>query len=271
MSVETLEKLPRNYPRVFIPTDLEVRGFEDVKPYFDKLLAGDVETVDALELWLRNLSEIGSVIGEVGTRIHIRSTVDTTNVEYKKDFMNWVENIEPKLKPVYQELNKKFAASPARAALDKDYYGIFERSVTTQLELFRDENIPLETEVSKLTNTYDEIMGGITVEFDGKEFTPQRMAKFQLEPDRALRERAWRATAERRLLEKDKLNELYEKQIRVREQIAANAGFDNFRDYQFKAFERFDYTPADCDKYAEAVESVVLPAVKRQQDRRRSA
>ncbi|MCA8936829.1 MAG: M3 family oligoendopeptidase [Planctomycetes bacterium] len=271
MSVETLEKLPRNYPRVFIPTDLEVRGFEDVKPYFDKLLAGDVETVDALELWLRNLSEIGSVIGEVGTRIHIRSTVDTTNVEYKKDFMNWVKNIEPKLKPVYQELNKKFAASPARAALDKDYYGIFERSVTTQLELFRDENIPLETELSKLTNTYDEIMGGITVEFDGKEFTPQRMAKFQLEPDRALRERAWRATAERRLLEKDNLNELYEKQIRVREQIAANAGFDNFRDYQFKAFERFDYTPADCDKYAEAVESVVLPAVKRQQDRRRSA
>jgi len=270
MSVETLEKLPRNYPREFVPADLEVRGFDDVKPLFDHLLAADIDDAESLETWLRNMSELGSVIGEVGSRIHIRSTVDTTNPEYKKAFLDFVENFEPKLKPVYQALNEKFKASPARAQLDRDYYGIFERSVLTQLELYREANIPLQTELAKLTNEYDEIQGGITIEFDGNELTPQRMGKFQLEPDRELRERAWRATAERRLLEKDRLNELYEKQIRLREQIASNAGFDNFRDYQFKAFERFDYTPADCDKYAEAVESVVLPAVKRLHDRRRA-
>lgn len=271
MSVETLEKLPRNYPREFVPADLEVCGFDDVRPLFDQLLAADIDDAESLETWLQNLSEIGSVIGEFGSRIHIRSTVDTTNPEYKQAFLDFVENFEPELKPVYQALNKKFAASPARAGLDKDYYGIFERSVLTQLELFRVENIPLETELSKLTNTYDETMGGITVHFDGVEYTPQRMSKFLLEPDRELRERSWRATADRKLREKDKLNELYEKQIRLREQIARNAGLANYRDYQFKSFERFDYTPADCDKYAQAVESVVLPAVKRLHDRRRNA
>lgn len=269
MTTDTLEQLPKAYPRKFVPADLEVRSFDDVQPYFETLLQADLSDEQALETWLGQLTELESVIGEVGSRTHIRSTVDTTNGEYKKAFLDWVENFEPKLKPVYDRLNRLFADSPARSRLDKDVYGIYERSVLTRLELFREANVSLETEVSKLTNQYDEIQGAISVEFDGAERTPQAMAKYQLEPDRDLRERAWRATADRRLAEHDKLNELYDKQIRLREQISRNAGTPNYRDYTFKSYLRFDYTPADCDAFAEAVEKVAMPAVKRSLERRR--
>jgi oligoendopeptidase F len=271
MTTDTLEQLPKAYPRSFVPAELEVKSFDDVQPLFDRLLEADLSDAAALETWLRQVAELDSVIGEVGSRTHIRSTVDTTNAEYKKAFMDWVENFEPRLKPVFDKLNRKFADSPARARLDKSLYGLYERGVLTRLELYRDENVPLETELSKLTNQYDEIQGGISVEFEGQDRTPQQMAKFQLEPDRDLRERAWRALGDRRLQEADRLNELYDKQVRLREKIAANAGLPNYRDYQFKSFLRFDYTPADCDAFAEAVEKVVMPAVKRSLDRRRRA
>ena len=268
---DTLEMLPRTYPREFVPADLEVRTFDDVAPLFDQLLKAELKTASQLETWLKQRSELEAVIGEVGSRVHIRSTVDTTNAEYKRAFMHWVEGFEPKLKPISDQLNRKFQDSPARAKLDKKTYGLFEKSVLARLELFREANVPLETELSKLTNQYDEIQGGITTRFQGKEYTPQAMAKFQLEPDRKVREAGWRALAEARLVEADKLSDLYDKQIRLREQIAINAGLANFRDYQFKAFQRFDYTPADCKEFADAVETVAMPAVRRCMARRAKA
>jgi len=269
MTTDTLEVLPRAYPREFVPAELEVRSFDDVQPLFDRLLSAELDTVPKLEAWLSNLSELEAVIGEVGSRVHIRSTLDTTNAAYKAAFMAWVEEFEPRLKPLMDRLNHMFKEAPARAKLDKQTYGLYEKGVLTRLELFREQNVPLETGLSKLTNEYDAVQGAISVQFQGAEYTPQAMAKFQLEPDRKLREAAWRATAERRLAEHARLNELYDKQVRLREQVAANAGFDNFRDYQFRALQRFDYTPADCDKFADAVEKVALPAVERVLARRR--
>jgi oligoendopeptidase F len=271
MANDTLEVLPRAYPREFVPAELEVRTFADVQPLFAQLLKAELKTASQLESWLKQRSELEAVIGEVGSRVHIRSTVDTTNAEYKRAFMDWVEKFEPRLKPISDQLNRKFQASPARAKLDKKIYGLFEKSVLTRLELFREANVPLETELSKLTNQYDEIQGGITVNFQGQDRTPQAMAKFQLEPDRKVREAAWRAVAEARQREFERLNELYDKQIRLREQIAVNAGLKDFREYQFKSLLRFDYTPADCDEFAKAVETVAMPAVKRCQERRARA
>lgn len=269
MPTDTLEQLPKAYPREFVPPDLQVKSFADVQPLFETLLAADLSEKSALETWLKQLTELDAVIAEVGSRTHIRSTVDTTDAESKKAFLDWVENFEPKLKPVFDKLNRKFKDSPARAQLDKSVYGLYERGVLTRLELFREANVPLETELSKLTNQYDETQGAISVEFEGAERTPQQMAKYQLEPDRELRERAWRAIADRRLAEHDKLNELYDKQIRLREQISRNAGTPNYRDYTFKSYLRFEYTPADCDAFADAVEKVAMPAVARSLQRRR--
>jgi oligoendopeptidase F len=269
MATDTLEALPRTYPRSFVPADLRVRGFDDVQPMFEQLLAADVSTPEALESWLKDWSELTDILWEVGSRVHIRSTVDTTNAEYKQAFLDWVEKFEPRVKPITEKLNRKFRDAPGRAGLDPDFYRIFERSVITQLDLYREENIPLQTELSKLTNQYDEIQGGIAVQFEGAERTPQQMAKFQLEPDRGLRERAFWAMAERRLQVADKLHEIYDKQVRLREQVARNAGCKDFREYSFRSMERFEYTPEHCHAFADAVERVVLPAVKRLRDKRR--
>ena len=53
------------------------------------------------------------------------------------------------------------------------------------------------------------------------------------------------------------MNEL----VQLRHKIAVNAGYDNFRDYQFDTMGRFDYTPDDCAEFHHAVEHTVVPLI----------
>ncbi|MCC6572458.1 MAG: M3 family oligoendopeptidase [Planctomycetes bacterium] len=269
MAVDTLQKLPREYPRKFVPAKLEIKSFADVEPLFDKLLKADVSTKAKLEQWMKDDAELSAAIDEFGSRVQIRMTLDTTSEAYKKAFLDFVENFEPKLKPIAEKLQRKFKDSPARKDLDPKRYAVYERSVLNRLELFREANIPLETEEAKLEQKYSEIMAATMVKFEGKDYTPQAMALFLLETDRVRREASWRAAAERRYKDADAVNNLYDKLIRLREKKAANAGFKNYRDYQFRRRERFDYTPAHCEAYHKAAEEVIVPVVERIAEKRR--
>jgi oligoendopeptidase F len=146
---------------------------------------------------------------------------------------------------------------------------VFDRDTRLHVELFRPENVPLETEEAKLSQQYQKLSGAMTVTFRGEERTLVQMGKYQEETDRGLRQEAWELVADRRLQERDNFEELYDQLIRVRQQIARNAGFGNYRDYAFRKLGRFDYTPADCERFHEAVETEVMPAIRELQAERR--
>jgi len=150
-------------------------------------------------------------------------------------------------------------------------YAVFDRDVRNHVDLFREENVPLETEEAKLCQQYQKLSGALTVNFRGDEKTLVQMGRYLEEPDRALRQEAWELVAKRRLKEADNFEENFDELIKLRAQIAKNAGFDNYRDYAFRRLGRFDYTPADCLKFHHAVETEIMPAVreihaKRQKD-----
>ncbi len=76
-------------------------------------------------------------------------------------------------------------------------------------------------------------------------------------------EEVYRKINERRLQDKDALNNLYSQLIEKRQQVAANAGFENYRDYKFKELGRFDYTKEDCYRFHDSVKQYVLPLVNK--------
>src|SRR5437763_959416 len=110
-----------------------------------------------------------------------------------------------------------------------------------------------------LAQQYGVISGAMSVEVDGKEFTMQQAAKFLHSPDRSLRESVFTKIASRRLADKDKLNELFDKLLALRQQVAVNAGFENYRDYKFRELGRFDYSVADCFAFHDAVREHIVP------------
>jgi oligoendopeptidase F len=253
------EKLERP-TRKFLPENFTVTGWEQLKPYFDKLLEREINSVEGLKSWLQDRSELESVISEDFAWRYINMTRFTENETYSKAYQDFVENIQPKIAPVSDQLNRKGAASEFRDVLANETgYDIMIRNLKKDIEIFREENIPLFTELSLEQQKYNTIAGGMMVELDGKELTLQQASVKLMSVNREERERVYHKISSRRLQDKQALDELFTKLIDLRHRVAVNAGFKNFRDYMFTAMGRFDYTPQDCFDFHESVAAEVVP------------
>jgi oligoendopeptidase F len=188
-------------------------------------------------------------------------TCDTANKELEEAFNFFYLEIQPQIQPYSDVLNKKLVDSPFVSSLDQDTYFTYLRNVKKNIELFREANIPIQAEINVLQQQYGQIAGKMMVEIDGKEFTLQQAAKYLEDPDRTKREEVYRKINDRRLLDKDSLDNLFTDLVRKRHQVAVNAGFENYRDYKFVEMGRFDYTPAQCEQFHEAVAQHVMPLV----------
>ena len=247
--------------RHFIPEAFKLTTWEAVEPYFKELLDRKIDSREDLEQWLHDTSELEAVVSEDACWRQIRMTCDTTDKALEDAFTFFCMEIQPKLQPYADALNKKLINSPYTQQLDQQKYFTYLRNVRKNIELFREANIPLQAELSVLQQQYGVITGAMTVEVNGQEYTLQQAAKFLESHDRSLREEVYRKIQERRLQDKDKLDELFTQLVAKRDQVAHNAGFENYRDYKFAEMGRFDYTKEDCFQFHEAVKLHVLPLV----------
>ena len=245
----------------FLPTDAVLTNWEGLEPYFKTLLAQDLDSVATLEKWLQNLSELEAFISEDACWRQIKMTCDTTDKSLEESFNFFCMEIQPKMQPYADALNKKLIACPFTAELDKAAYFTYLRSVKKSIELFREENIPIQAELSVLQQQYGTIAGKMTIQFKEQEYTLQQAAQFLENPDRAIREEVYLKIQERRLQDQTSMHDLFSSLIQKRNQVATNAGYANYRDYKFQELGRFDYAKEDCYQFHEAIKLHVLPLI----------
>jgi len=272
MSLLPFGKLAAHRPRAFVPEKLDLGDWPQIAPLFDQLetRAAQAKSSTELEHWLIDWSELCAALDEEASRRYIAMTCHTDNADAEKSYLHFVENVEPQLKPRQFALEKIYVAHPQFNHLPKARYEVFNRDVKNHVELFRPENVALETEETKLAQQYQKLIGAQTVTFRGEEKTLVQMGRYLEEPDRALRQEAWELVAKRRLADVDKCEAIFDGLIELRTQIAKNAGFENYRDYIHRQKCRFDYTPDNCFQFHDAVEKEIMPAVREiQNDRKR--
>jgi oligoendopeptidase F len=256
--------------RKYISARLETK-WENLEPLFKELTERPVNSVTDLEQWLGDRSELEAALEEDFAWRYIRMTCDTANEELLQQFQYFATEIEPKIAPYNNELNKKLIDSKYLDQLDQGKYFIYLRSIRKSLELFREENIPVQTQIQVEQQKYQSITGAMSVQIGDKEFTLEQAAALLKDTDRAKRREAWEKITARRLQDKQPLNELFDLLLVLRHKVALNAGFENFRDYMFQALGRFDYTPQDCYNFHEAIETEVVPVLREQAQKRREA
>ena len=252
-----IQKLPRH----FMPVDFVITDWNSLEPYFRNLDERGINSLADLEQWLKDASELEAIISEDACWRQIRMTCDTENKQLEEAFTFFMMEIQPRIQPYSDKLNKKLIQSPYAAQLDHDKYFTYLRNVRKNIDLFREENIPLQAELSVMQQQFGVISGKMTVAVNGQEYTLQQAAKFLEDPDRKLRESVYRKINERRLQDKTELNELFSSLLHKRNQVAINAGFINYRDYRFVELGRFDYSKEDCFQFHEAVKLHVMPLV----------
>jgi len=252
-----IKRLSRN----FLPQNFTVTDWASLAPYFEQLMAINIDSLPELKKWLQDLSELEAVISEDACWRQIRMTCDTENKELEDAYNFFCTDIQPHIQPYADALNKKLLASKALDQLNPDEYFTYLRSIRKSIDLFREENIPLQSEISVLQQQYGQITGDMMIVVNGREYTLQQAAKFLENPDRTIRQQVYEQMQERRLQDKEKLDILFDKLIDLRNREAHNAGFENYRDYRFKELGRFDYTKEDCFRFHEAVKLHVMPLV----------
>ena len=255
--------------RKFLPRDLVISNWETIEPYFQELLEREISSAESLQHWLADMSELEAAINEDACWRQIKMTCDTTDKKLEESFNFFCMEIQPKIQPYADALNKKLINSPFINNLEKEKYFTYLRSVKKNIELFREANIPLQAELAVLQQQYGMITGKMMIEVNGKEYTLQQASKFLESHDRKLREEVYRKINARRLEDKDILNQLFNKLIEKRQQVALNAGFENYRDYKFKELGRFDYTKDDCFRFHDSVKQHVLPLVNKIYERKK--
>ncbi|AHG91202.1 oligoendopeptidase, M3 family [Gemmatirosa kalamazoonensis] len=232
--------------------------WSDIAPYFEALAAAPLDETTVAE-WLATWSRLEELLSEAGTVAMIAYTGDTADPAKEAAHLRFSMQIFPLVDEQQVRLAKRL--------LDVGYappdLATTVRRFRTDAEIFREANVPLFSELEELSAAYQKITGGLSAEWDGQRKTIPQLQPFLKSPDRAVRERAFRLGAGAYLEKRDELADLFDRMYALRTRVAENAGFGNYEDFCFAAKHRFDYTPADCRRFHDAVERTVVPALER--------
>ncbi len=259
---ETIGKLTR-LPRLFIGEAIELADWDSVKPYYDNLLERAINSTDTLRQWFLDRSELESYVSENFAWRYIRMTCNTASETLLADFNRFIEQIQPAMTAYGNDLDLKAVNSIYLSQLTDDGFAVMARGMKKAIDIFRDENIPLQTDIQTEERQYGALVGAMTVSIGGRELTLPEAGDLLQSTDRAVRENAWRKIQERRYQDHNALDQLFSRLLSLRHRVAVNAGFANFRDYSFAALGRFDYTPADCFAFHESVADAVVPMLNK--------
>lgn len=252
--------------RSFLPASFTISSWKDVQPYVDDLLERPLDSLKAFQKFLEDESELDGVVSEDHYWCYIKMTCNTADKELKASYDDFLENILPPLMQASEKLSRRLAESPYAADIKDAGFSILLRGARKTIELFREANIPLAVEDGQKSNQSGQIRGAMMVELDGKTMTMQQAGDRLYWTDREKREEAWRAMRSRFYQDTEKFDTLFDELVKIRHQIARNAGFDNFRDYQFRSLGRYDYTAEDCLEFHDAIEQAIMPLVREIQE-----
>ncbi len=256
--------------RQFVSENLNINSWEAIQPYFDDLLNRNIDTMENFKKWLKDISELDAVLEEDLAWRYIKMTINTEDKQLSESYRFFISEIEPKIAPYQDKINRKIISSPFAEQLEQEEksYFIYFRSLRKSVEIYRDENVPLISKESQESQKFGAYSAQQLIEHNGEKITMQKAATFLKEQDENIRRTVFDKIAYRRREDFKKFDDLFDELLKVRHQIAQNAGFDNYRDYKLAAMGRFDYGVKECEDFHLSVKSLVVPIVKEIQKER---
>jgi oligoendopeptidase F len=260
-------------PRPFkhLPTDFDVSSETQVQAYLKALTKLTPDGPDALILLLEQYSDLLRAVSDELSWRYIRMTLHADDESYSNAYNDYYGRVFAPTEPLCFEVKQLFYSSPHRLELPPGLYSHLNRIIAKDIELFREENVPLKIQESELANKYGSLVSKMSAEFEGREQTVAQLSVYLKDADRSKREAAWRLRMGCFAARVEELDSLFDEMRQLRTRIAANAGFDNYRDYMHMEMGRFSYTPKDICRFHDAVEKVVIPFVKELDAKRKAA
>ncbi|HET9410361.1 MAG TPA: M3 family oligoendopeptidase, partial [Candidatus Dormibacteraeota bacterium] len=239
-------------------------SWDAIRPFYDELAERPLDA-NNVEQWLAEWSRLDSLLSEAASLANFAYTCDTADPAREAAQLRFGAEIGPKA----QEQRTRLQQRLVKLGYVRPGLETMTQRFRNQVELFREANVPLLAAQSRLVTEWSKVNGALTVEWEGEEKTPAQLLPYLESPDREQRERAFKLRAHAYLRQRGLLADIFDRLYDLRQEIARNAGFSNFRDFTHREKNRFDYSYEDCVRFHAAVEEAVLPAVARILERRR--
>jgi len=238
------------------PAALADASWADVLPYYQSLADAPLDA-ERLVPWLREWSQLESVLSEAASLAMIAYTCDTGDPAKEAAQLRFSTDIIPKAEEQSVRLARRLV--PLSAAVPEGMETVVAR-FKASIDIFRETNVPLFAELEELAARYQRMTGGMLALWEGTEQPLPLLTPYLQSPDRAIRERAFRGMVTLYVEQRDALAALFDQMYERRQTVARNADFSDYHAFSFVAKHRFDYTPGDCERFHDAVESIVVPA-----------
>ncbi len=247
------------------PSEFADMTWEQIEPLYQALANRDLPDETATKAWLDDWNALDISLMEAASVANVEVSCDSQNADKEARYLRFASEIMPNRGKVANVLIGKLLDS----GYAPDELATVLRRARTDREIFRDENVPLQQQLSKLSNAYNKACGAMTVIWDGEEVPLSRLNPYLEHPDREVRERAFRLHLQPFIDQRDHLADIFDEQLALRQQVARNAGFANYRDYIFAEKYRYDYTPDDCLQFHAGVSATFVPALLAQHAERK--
>ncbi|WP_038813249.1 M3 family oligoendopeptidase [Bacillus anthracis] len=235
--------------------------FNDLESKLQSLLERNITSVLELENWLFDELRVNAEIEEKITSSLIATYRDTDNRNMRDLHMYNQNTIQPLLKRYNAKFDQKFIECPFSNLLDERKYEFMKKARFVKSKMFNEKNIALSIKGQECITKYREIMSNITINWEGEQKTYAHVKAKLDNLNRAIRKKAWYALCEARSVVKPEVDRIMNELIQLRNEIALNAGFNNYSEYAFKQKNR-DYSIDDCYKLHESIEKYVVPIWK---------
>lgn len=252
--------LPRSYE------EYASAPWEKYQAFYDQLETQPL-TPATVNAWMADWSWVMELLVEVYTKLAVTYSQNTADADAEKRYFTFLETVFTPSQVADQKLTVKLLES----GLVPDGMEIPLKAMRVDAALFREENLPLQTEERKLASEYEKIAGAWTIAWNGEEHTITGLQTTYQAADRATREAMWRAASARRLADRETINDVWTKMLALRIQMAENAGFPDYRALRWQQLHRFDYTPEDNETFHRAIEEKVVPVATRIYQKRAQA
>ena len=246
-------------PGNFLPKKLDCSSWESLEPHYNELLDRSINNRDELENWMLDRSTLDRRVSEYYAWLFIRQSTNTTNEDYRSQYVNYVKHVYPNVQLLSNQLDEKLNKSIYFQNLDDERFGVYKRSLQNQLNLFNEANAPLYVEIDLLVKEYSELASTMTIEYKGELLTMQQAHLFLANDNRKIREQVFELMVDARDIKAQELNSIFDSLLQLRTRIAQNAGMDNYRDYSMRKLERFDYGVEECESLHYAIKLIIKP------------
>lgn len=238
--------------------------WEDIDPRYQELMNRPLADTAAIEQWLADWNALDTAVIDAEQRAYVANSCDSENEEKESRHLRFQSDIMPERRQAVAGLiGRLLETGYSRSDLDETI-----RRYRTDRDIFREENIPIQKRLGELINDYSRICGSMKVEWDGEMVSPSAVSRYLEDADRDTRKAAFRKGFEPYIAHREELAAIFDEMLDLRQRLARNAGFENYRDYMFAELHRFDYTPEDCVSFYHAVRESFIPLIRELREQR---